>query len=332
MEVNDNKIDFVVGPIECDEDKFISTKTAYEAYLLVKDTDWSLKLQSYIGTVPELINNIPIDEKYKSHIVGSVSNIGVYDAIYYSGVSNAGGKSISINHPKDGRILMEKGNKKLQFKNVMNAKFEKILYPIAEVLIDETQLKHVKFEAFFENNLFYEISDGFTIKNTIDNKGSVKDAMKEFYSTMNGLKADVLRLVLITELHNLGKHDDRDLMDNYVTFVADIFRSVRFGTGLFQGEGNMVTFNFLEEQGAIVRNKETGKYSVDFEKMKETFNKHINNIIMIQVDGNYEAAQEMINDNGFILETLKNDLQKVSEAGIPRDVTFEQGIDVLGLN
>lgn len=332
MDVNDNKIDFIVGPIECDEDRFINTKTSYEAYLLVKDKEWSEKLQSYIGTVPELIKNIPVEDKYKNNIVGSVSNIGVYDAIYYKGFSNAGGKSISINHPKDGRILMEKGNKKLQFKNVMQAKFDKILYPIAEVLIDESQLKHVKFEAFFENNLFYEISDGLAIKNTVNNTGTVKDAMKELYSTMNGLKADVLRLVLITKLHDMGLNDERELMDNYVTFVADIFRSVRFGTSIFQGEGNMVTFNFFEEQGAIIRNKETGKYSIDFEKMKETFNKHINNIFMIMGDGNYGAAQEMINEKGFILETLKADLMKVSEAGIPRDVTFEQGLGELGLN
>ncbi len=332
MNIKDNIIDFVVGPIESDEDRFINTKTSFEAYLLVKDNEWSEKLKSYIGIVPELINKMPVDDKYKANIVGSASDIGVYDAIYYAGVANAGGKSISINHPKDGRILMEKGNKKLQFKNVMKAKFDKILYPISEILIDENQLKHVKFEAFFENNLFYEIADGLAIKTTVNNKGPVKDAMKECYSTMNGLKADVLRLVFITKLHEMGKHEDKDLMDNYVTFVADIFRSVRFGTSLFQGEGNMVTFNFLEEEGAIVRNKETGKYRVDFEKMKSAFEKHINNIIVIQGDGNYEAAQEMIEEKGFLLETLKNDLQKVSKAGIPRDVTFEQGLDVLGLN
>jgi hypothetical protein len=213
----------------------------------------------------------------------------------------------------------------------MQAKFDKILFPISELVIDESQLKHVKFEAFFENNLFYEVADGLTINKTIDNKESVKDAMKEYYNTMNGLKADVLRLNFITELHEMGKHEDRDLMDNYVSFVADIFRSVRFGTSHFQGEGNMVTFNFLIDQGAITRNEQSGKYKIDFEKMKAALKAHANNIIVIQGDGNFNAAQELIQENGFIRDELKGDLTKISKAGIPRDVRFEQGKEVLGL-
>ncbi|MFH2095592.1 MAG: Zn-dependent hydrolase, partial [Bacteroidota bacterium] len=332
MEINDNTIDYIVGPIESEDDRFINTKTSYEAFLIVKDHEWSEKLKMYLGSVPELIKNIPIEDKYKDLFVGSASGIGVYDAIYYSGLANSGGKSISINYPKDGRILMEKGNKKLQFKNVMKAKFDKILYPIGEQVIDESQLKHVKFEAFFENNLFYEIADGLKINNTVNNQGSVKDALKDYYNTINAMKADVLRILFLTKLHDMGKFEGKDLMDNYVTFVADIFRSVRFGTSHYQGEGNMVTFNFFLEQGAIVRNNETGKYMIDFDKMKATLEKLANTVLVIQCDGNYEAAQELIKEKGMINEDLKQDLYSISKAGIPRDVIFEQGLEVLGLN
>ncbi|GAB4277145.1 MAG: hypothetical protein Kow0068_00110 [Marinilabiliales bacterium] len=331
MDINDNLIDFIVGPIESDEDRFINTKTAFEAYLLIRDKEWSDKMRVYTKNISDLINSIPVEQKYKDHIIGSVSNIGVYDAIYYKGYANAGGKSISINHPKDGRILKEKGNKKLQFKNVMKAKFDKILYPICEQVFDESQLQNITFDAFFENNLFYEIADGLAINKTINNL-NVKDEIKEYYYTLNGLKADVLRLLFITKLHELGSDKQKNLENNYITFVGDIFRSVRFGTSHFQGEGNMITFNFLMEKGTIVKNKETGKYKIDFEKMKPALEELAQTIITILVDGNYDAAKELISEKGFIREELKNDLLKISEAGIPRDVIFEQGPEVLGIN
>jgi hypothetical protein len=331
MDISDSKIDFIVGPIESEEDRFINTKTAYEAYLLVNDYEWSEKLKGYLGLVPDLIKAIPSEDKYKNNIVGSASDIGVYDAIYYSGMSNSGGKSISINHPKDGRILMEKGNKKLQFKNVMKAKFDKILYPIAEQVIDESQLQHVKFDAFFENNLFYEIADGLKVNNTLNNNGSVKDALKDCYNTMNAMHADVQRMLFITKVDEMGKHDDKDLMDNYVTFVCDIFRSVRFGTSHYQGEGNMITFNLLMEKGALILNEETGKYKIDSDKMKASLEELANTSLVIKCDGNYEAAQEIINDKGKLPESLIKALNTISNAGIPRDVVFDQGPEVLGL-
>ncbi len=332
MDMSDNNIDFIIGAIECTEDRFINTKNSYEAFILLKDNDWSKIFMEYANSVPKLISNIPVEDKYKKNIVGSASDIGVYDAIYYAGLCNTGGKSISINLPKDGRIIMEKGNKNLIFKNATQAKFDKILKPIASTVIDDSQLENVKFEAFLENNLFYEIVDGLNVIKTIDDNGFiVKDVLKEHYNTINGLKANIIRMQFITELHDLGLHNDKELLDNYVTFVADIFRSVRFGLSEVQAEFNMITFNHFIENGAISRNETNGKYIIDLEKMKKSLASLTQTSLVILGNGDYNAAKELIKEMGFVNENLRNDLTKISEAGIPRDIVFEQGAEILEL-
>ena len=177
MDMKGNKIDYLFGPYEDQEDRFLNIKAAFESYLLIKDKEWSDKLERFISLLPELQKSLPVEDKFKQEVPGKDSDIGVYDAIYYSGYSNAGGKSISINRPIDGRVQLEKGNRKLQFKNVMKLKFEKILTPISALLISENQRKHIKFDAFFQNSMCYEIGEGLGVKFTVNgNKQSVKDA------------------------------------------------------------------------------------------------------------------------------------------------------------
>lgn len=332
MDVKDNNIDFLIGPYEDQDDRFLNIKAAFESYLLIKDKDWSSKLEHFISLLPELQKSLPVPEKYKSEIPVKDSDVGVYDAIYYSGYCNAGGKSISINRPLDGRVQLEKGNKKLQFKNVMKLKFEKILVPISEVLIAENQRKHIKFEAFFENSLFYEIGEGLGVKFTVDgNKQSIKDALKEEYNVMHVGKAEALRLFLATKLHEMGEIKETELMDNYVTLMANIFRSVRFGAGHAQGKANMLVFNYFQETGAFNRD-DNGTYSVNFEKMKDAVMKLAEKIITIQGNGDYRAAKSLIEEKGIIKESLQKDLSRIAEAGIPKDIIFEQGTEILGLN
>lgn len=330
MDLKDHKLDFIIGPIEDVEDRFLNIKTAYEAYLIIKDEEWSKKLEKYASILPDFQKTLPVDEKYKQEIPVSESEIGVYDVIYYAGLANTGGKSISINHPKDKRVVMEKGNKKLEFKNVMKAKFEKILAPISNELISEEQRSNINFDAFFENNMFYELAYGLGTKYTVNDKGSVKVSLKDYFNTINETKANILRLFLITQLHDNGELTDNNLMDNYVTFLADNFRSVRFGASHEQGKANMIGFNYFIETEAFTRNDD-GTYSVNLEKMKESVTELSSLILTIQGDGDYQAAKELVVEKGIIKETLKIDLFKLSQAGIPRDIIFEQGADVLGL-
>ncbi|HBF87254.1 MAG TPA: Zn-dependent hydrolase [Bacteroidales bacterium] len=331
MDMKNNTIDFLIGPVEDIEDRFLNIKAAYESYILIKDQKWTDKLDKISSLLPKLQASLPVDEIYKKDVPGKSSDIGVYDAIYYAGYCNSGPKNISINRPLDGRVQLEKGNRKLEFKNVMQLKFDKILHPIATVLIDENQLKHVQFHAFFENSLLYEIGDALGIKYTINNQGSVKEALKEEYSTISSSKAEVLRLYLATQLHEMGELNDGELMDNYVTQMANMFRSVRFGAGNAQGKANMIIFNYFQENGAFNRDAGTGKYSVNFDKMKQAVTSLVTKIITIQGNGDYRACVDLVKEKSMMEEQLKKDITRISEEGIKTDLIFEQGLPVLGL-
>ena len=331
MDMKTNSIDFVIGPIENYEDGLYGYKAAYESFILIKDMEWIVKLAKFAALLPELQTKLPVANEYKTEVPGSDSDLGVYDAVYYAGDCNSGSKTIAINLPNDERVHIEKGSRKLQLKNSMNYKFEKILKPISTIVIDESQLQYVKFDAFFENVMFHEVAHGLGIKNTINNKGTVRDALKEKYSGIEEAKADILGLFLVTQLAEMGELGEKDLMDNYVTFLSGIFRSVRFGAASSHGKSNMIQFNYFNEQGAFTRDEVTGKYKVDFEKMTQAVSSLGEKILVIQGNGDYDAASKLVEEMSIIKETLQNDLNKIGEAGIPRDIRFKQGKDVLGI-
>ncbi len=330
MNMKNNLIDFVVGPIETYEDKLMGNKTAFEAYILIKDLEWSAQLTRFSSLLPEIQDALPVDEAYKQEKPGSDSDLNVYDAIYYAGDCNAGSKTIAINLPNDPDVQMKKGSRKLQLKNSMKAKFEQILTPISEIVIDSSQQKYVDFDAFFENTLFHEAAHGLGIKETINDKGPVRKALKETASAIEESKADILGLYIVDHLSGKGELNS-DLMSNYVTFMAGIFRSVRFGASSAHGTANMIRFNYFLEKEAFTRNEETGTYKINFDKMKQAMNDLSKEILIIQGNGDYEKAKEMISSLGNINEDLSRDLKRINQAGIPVDIVFEQGPEVLGL-
>lgn len=331
MMMKDNILDFIVGPIEDIDDRLYYSKASYQSMLLVKDIESSKNMEKYSLLVPFLQKNLPVDEKYKTEIPGALSDIMVYDVIYCSGNWNAGSKKIAITLPRDGRVQLAVGSRKLQFKNVMEAKFEKILKPIAHLLIDKNQREHVKFDAFFQNTMFYEVGSALGIKNMVTQEGTVRDGLKEQYNVIEECKNDILSLFFLTKLHEMGELPETDLMDNYVTYMADIFRSVRFGISNDQGVANMIRFYYFEEKGAFTRNKKLGTYTIDFEKMQDAMLQLAEEILVIQGNGDYEKAKKMIEEKGYIRDELLEDLYRIQKEQIPKDIVFKQGLDVLGL-
>ncbi len=331
MDVKDNLIDVVIGPIETYEDRLFGFRTAYESYVLIKDLEWSEQLGWIAAFLPELQEGLPVPDEYKQEVPGSDSDLNAYDVVYYAGHSNAGSKTIAINLPNDETVQLEKGTRRLQLKNAMRAKFEKILAPISEVLIDESQRQHVTFDAFFANTMFHEVAHGLGIKNTITGKGTVRTALLDVASSMEEGKADILGLYMVTALHDAGELGDADLRDNYVTFMASVFRSIRFGASSAHGKANMVRFNFFLENGAFVRDADTGTYRVDYERMRHSMNDLSRLLLTLQGDGDYEGASMLTSTKGVIGDQLQVDLDRLTAANIPVDITFRQGIDVLGL-
>ena len=331
MDVKDNQIDVVIGPIETYEDRLYGYRAAYESYILIKDLEWSDRLSRYADFLPELQKGLPVAEEYKWEMPGTDSDLNAYDVVYYAGHSNAGSKTIAINLPNDEEVQLLKGTRRLQLKNAMRAKFDKILEPIADVLVDESQRQHISFDAFFANTMFHEVAHGLGIKNTIDGKSTVREALLDVASSMEEGKADILGLYMITRLHEAGELGDVDLMDYYVTFMAGIFRSTRFGASSAHGKANMVRFNFFAEQGAFIRDPESGRYRVDFEAMQSAMTELSRLLLTLQGDGDYDGAVELTNTMGVIGPQLQADLDRLTAANIPVDITFRQGISELNL-
>ena len=330
MDMKTNHIDFVVGPIENYEDALYGYKTAYEAAVLVKDNNWSKKLEKYTSMLPELQKQLPCDQKYKNEMPGSNSDLNAYDIIYYAGHSNAGGKTIAINLPNDEKVQLAKGSRRLQLKNAMQAKFDKILTPIANVLIDKSQQKNITFNAFFSNVMFHEVAHGLGIKNTITGKGTCKAALKEKYGAFEEAKADILGLFIVGKLIEKGELKDVTIEDSYVTFMAGLIRSVRFGAADAHGKANMMCFNFFEDAGAFTRNAD-GTYKVDMAKTKKALEAWSAMVLKFEGDGDYEGATKYLTTNSVIRKDLQTDIAKLKTANIPVDIIFDQGVEALGL-
>ncbi len=330
LDMKDNKFDIVIGPIENYEDALFGYKAAHEAYVLIKDMDWSKRLKKFAKFLPELQRGLPVDDKYKQEKPGSDVELNAYDVVYYAGDCNAGSKTIAINLPNDEEVQLQKGTRRLQLKNAMKAKFDKILMPIADELIDPDQKKRINFNAFFSNTMFHEVAHGLGIKNTLDGKGTVRKALKELYSALEEGKADMLGLYMIRQLHKKGQIEG-DLKDFYTTFMTSIFRSIRFGASSAHGRANLIRFNFFKELGAFAKNKTTNKYKIDYKNFEKAMDLLSTKILTLQGDGDYNKVKQFVEKYGKMGKTLQSDINSLSAKGIPVDVIFEQGIDVLGL-
>lgn len=329
LDMKNNGIDIVIGAIESYEDALYNSRNAYEAYVLIKDKAWSQRLAKYVAMLPELQQGIPVDAKYKTEKPGTSSDLNAYNVVYYAGHCNSGGKTIAVNLPNDEELQKTKGTRRLQLKNTMQAKFDKIMMPIAKEFIDPSQLAQVQFDAFFADVMFHEVAHGLGIKNTINGKGTVRTALQEQSSWLEEAKADILGLYMVTKL--VEKKELPGPIENYyTTFMAGILRSVRFGAGEAHGKANMLAFNFFGEKDAFEKTS-AGHYKINFEKFGTAMNELSNLILTLQGNGDKAAVEALLKDKGIVKPDLQTDLDKLQLKGIPVDVIFEQGVDVLGL-
>lgn len=331
MDMKDNLIDVIIGPIETYEDRLFGYKASFESYVLVKDIEWSKRLEVYAETLPALQRNLPVPDAYKAEQPGSDGQLNAYEVVYYAGHSNAGSKTIAVNLPNDEAVQLAAGTRRSQLKNAMRAKFDGILEPIADVLIVPEQRAHITFDAFFANTMFHEVAHGLGIKNTLNGRGTVRAALREYASPLEEGKADILGLFMVTQLLEEGILTDGELEDYYVTFLAGIFRSVRFGASSAHGMANMIRFNYFEQEGAFVRNS-NGQYAVDMVNMRKAVDGLSELILRLQGDGDYAGVGRLFEAKGHVGAELQADLDRLDTANIPVDVHFEQGKQQLGLN
>ncbi len=313
MDVKDNNIEVVIGPYEVYEDAMFNYKAAFESFVTIKDPVESKKLEVFAKYLNDIEKNLPLDDKHKNYTRGSESPIVVANEVFTAGDTKAGVQTLAFNLPNDERVRQAKGSKKVMLKNVHEAKFEKLLKPIAEIVLNSDQLKEVTFDAFFNHTLMHEMSHGvgpgFIKVNGKDTE--VKKELKETYSTMEECKADILGMYNNIFMIEKGVYPKESEKQVWVTFLAGAFRSMRFGIGEAHGGGNAIIYNYLLEKGGYAYDEGTQKVKVDFEKIYPALKELCNLVLTIQAEGNYQGAKDLIAKyavNSPTIETLRKKL------------------------
>jgi hypothetical protein len=316
----DAPIDLTMGPYETYEDELFGYKAAFEAYVTLRDEAESAKLKRFSGYLQELENNLPIDPKYRNPKLGAASPIRVVNEVFSSGEGNSGVQTAAFNLPNDEHVVKEKGSKRIMLKNVQDAKFNKTLIPISRVVLDPGQQRNLAFDAFFTHILTHELMHGLGPHNiTVNGQATtVRLQLKDKYSSIEEAKADVTGLWALQYLIDKGviaKSMQRTL---YTTYLASMFRSVRFGINEAHGRGVAMQFNYFTDEGAINYDERTGKFSIDESKIRDAVRKLTSELLTLEAEGSYEKAKRMLEMYAFIQEPMKNALDKLN--GVPVDI------------
>ena len=321
MDIEGNLLDVTIGPYEVYEDNLLNYKAAFEAFICVRDPEESKKLDGLKGYLLELEGNLPIPDEHKNMERGTATPISVVDIVFTAGDTKAGVQTLAFNLPNDERVHEAKGSKKVMLRNMCRAKFEKILKPIAGVVLDPAMQPYVTFDAYFNHILLHEFSHGLgpgRIRLPDGTETTSDKALKENHSVIEEAKADVVGQYNFYYLIGEGFYDDRLEMETAVTFLAGFFRSVRFGAESAHGRANMIAFNYLKEKGAYLHDGATGLWSVDPVKAKSAVRALSTEILMLQAMGDYEGSRAFIERYGEMGQEVEESLARLGE--IPIDI------------
>lgn len=316
----DSPIEPTIGPYEVYMDNLFNYKAAFEAFITLRNDVETKKLSKFSSYLQEIEDNLPIDPKYRNPKLGESSPIRVVDLVVTGGEAREGVQTAAFNLPNDEKVTAEKGSKRVMLKNVQQAKFKKVLTPISKIAVDKTQQKYISFEPFFTHILAHELMHGLGPHNiTVDGKQTtVRQAMKDLSSAFEEAKADISGLFLLQYLIDKGEVEKSFEKQMYVTYLAGMFRSVRFGIKEAHGKGMALQFNYLLENEGIGYNEKTNKFSVNFEKIKDTMKKLTGEIMTIQAEGNYDKAKTMLDKYAVMHPSMQKVLDKLSD--IPVDI------------
>lgn len=320
--MTDSKMDLIIGPNETEDDQLYGRKASYGAFVLLKELSLTEQIDQLTSMLPELQASLPCDDAYKTFVPGAHSDIYAYDALYYAGNYNAGIKVIAVNLPYDERVQAEVGTRTVLLHNIMNEKFHRIIYPIGQTILEGDYSEHMSSNAFFWNIAFREVAHGLGVKETVNGRGSVAEALGNEALFIEEIKGNVVGLFLscnLIDAHKLSGIVTKE--DALATFIASVVRSVRFGEGSALGRANIAIFNYLKEKAAISR-KPSGRYDIDYAKAQEAIRDLASQVLTIQATGDYEAAAELEKTYATISKDFRTDLMNIHLAGIPADIRF----------
>lgn len=320
LDMNDSKMDLVIGPNEAADDQLMGLKRSYEAFVLLKKEARTKELMEFVSRIGEFQQSLPGDPAYKTFQPGAGSNIFSCDALYYAGKANAGVKVIALNLPFDDDVQRDKGTRTILLENVIKAKYNKIIAPAGQVLLTIEKTEHLVSEAFFWNIVFREVAHGLGVKETVNGKGSVVEALGSVAPTLEEVKANAAGVLLVCQLQ---KHFDIHRIfgkeDALTTFFVSNVRSERFGEGSSLGRANIIIHNYLKEAGAFER-KASGQYILNIKKMEEALSDLTALVLKIQATGDKAAAEKLEANYSKLSSDFEADRQNLALAGIPVDI------------
>lgn len=322
LDMNDSKMDLVIGPNEAVRDSLYGIKRSYEAFVMLKDLEFTEELRKYTDSLQEMQASLPGKPEYLTFVPGNESNIFACNALEYAGSAADGIKVIGINLPFDEKVQAEKGTRTIIFKNIIAEKFNKVISPVGNVVIDSDQNLHVDNQAFLWNTVFREVAHGLGVKQTVEG-GSVEEALGVYAPLMEEIKSDIVGIYLSSSLgekHELSALTTRS--DAYVTFLVSLIRSVRFGLDNKVGRANAVCYHFLLDKGAFKRSG-NGKYTVNVGKMQSAVSALAEEVLRIQATGDKTAAEKLVSSNARIGRELEEDFMNIRLEKIPLDIRFE---------
>ena len=326
----DATIEPTIGPYEVYEDEWFNYKAAFEAFITVKDRAESDKLQRFAGSLQAIENNLPIDPGYRNPKLGALAPIAVVNTVFSAGDGNRGVQTAAFNLPNDERVIREKGSKRIMLKNNQQAKFDKVLLPISKVALAAADQGNVAFEAFFTHILMHELMHGLG-PHDIKVGGrttTVRQELKDTYSTIEEAKADISGLFALQFLVDNGQLDKGFEKTMYTTFLASAFRSLRFGVNEAHGRGQAIQLNYLLDKGAFTVNGD-GTFSVDTAKIRDGVNALTRDIMTLQAEGSYAKAKQMMDSLGVLRPQAKAVLDKLTSVPVDIEPRFVTAIDLL---
>jgi hypothetical protein len=317
------RIEPTIGPYEVYEDELFNFKAAFEAYITIRDEAESAKLQRYAGELQDIEDNLPIEPRHRNPKLGALAPIVVVNEIFAAGDGNRGVQTAAFNLPNDERVVREKGTKRVMLKNVQDAKFSKTLLPISKVVLPESEQKDLSFDAFFTHIVVHELMHGLGPHSiTVGGRQTtVRQELKEIYSTLEEAKADISGLFALQHLIDKGvlpRSFERTL---YTTFLASTFRSIRFGVNEAHGRGIAIQLNYLLDQGAFTARPD-GTFAVNTGRIKEGVTGLTRDIMTIQAEGDYQKAKNLTEKLGIVRPVVQKALDKLTSVPVDIDPRF----------
>lgn len=321
LETQNNHLDFIAGPIEIFDDRLLGFKAEFESFLFIKDTVQTREYAKYVLMLPYLQKALPVSEMYRHEDPEYISGLSVANILDCGGAAKAGGYSISVTYPSAFNKTASKKRVIIQFKNIIDAKYQNILLPIAKLIIDPEQQNLLSKEAFFQNNLFSELGIRLGIKEVLNTGEPVRSTLKEYATLMDLVKAYAMSLYIAEKLYSAG--EIKDLNSNYIVFLSEIFRTLRFGKSSSFSQSKVIIFNYLMSENAIQRNLH-GYYKINQDKIKASIEKLINEVLVLQGNGDYKNVEKFVAKYNIIDKNLQKGLDKLANNQLFTDIILKQ--------